>query len=172
VREALAVSGLEPEYLVLEITETAMMRDTVRSLTVLEALRAIGVQLAIDDFGTGYSSLSYLQRFAADSIKIDRSFVAAMLTSGESAVLVQTLVRLGKALGLRTIAEGVEDPRQVAVLRAEGCDLAQGFLYHKPIEASAVLALLGSPRPDGGVPPLAAAASVASVAAVGSGPGG
>ncbi len=145
VREALAVSGLDAAYLVLEITETAMMRDTDRSLTVLEALRGLGVQLAIDDFGTGYSSLSYLQRFAADSIKIDRSFVAAMLASGESAVLVQTLVRLGKALGLRTIAEGVEDGRQLALLQAEGCDLAQGFLFYRPLEPDGVLDLLAAP---------------------------
>ncbi len=141
-REALDISSVDPSCLVLEITETAMMRDTDRSLTVLEALRSLGVQLAIDDFGTGYSSLSYLQRFAADSIKIDRSFVASMLGSRDSEVLVLSLVRLGKALGLRTIAEGVEDSRQLALLRREGCDLAQGYLFHRPLDAGGVLALL------------------------------
>ncbi|HTW98294.1 MAG TPA: EAL domain-containing protein [Acidimicrobiales bacterium] len=144
VHAALEASGMDPRLLVLEITETAMMRDIDRSLIVLDALKGLGVQLAIDDFGTGYSSLSYLQRFAADSIKIDRSFIATLTCSVDGRMLVHTLIQLAKALGLRTIAEGVENGQQLALLRSEGCDLAQGYLFHRPLGGEAMLDLLAS----------------------------
>ncbi len=142
VRAALRRSRIHPGMLVLEITETAMMRDLDSSLSVLSELKALGVQLAVDDFGTGYSSLSYLQRFAADAIKIDASFVAAMGRSEEGSALVHTLLQLGRALSLRTVAEGVEEPWQLAQLRAEGCDCVQGFLIHRPLSGETLLELL------------------------------
>jgi diguanylate cyclase (GGDEF)-like protein len=137
VAEALTASKLEPARLVLEITETALMKDTELTASRLHALKALGVRLAIDDFGTGYSSLAYLQRFPVDCLKIDRSFTQAVGQSAEAGALMHTLVQLGKDLGLKTLAEGVETTAQLDHLRGEAVDRAQGFLLARPLSAEA-----------------------------------
>jgi diguanylate cyclase (GGDEF)-like protein len=132
VREALQVSGLDPSALTLEVTETALMRNVEATAERLRELKTLGVQIAIDDFGTGYSSLAYLQRFPVDCIKIDRSFTDAVTRSPEANTLIHTLVQLGKDLGLRTLAEGVETTDQIDKLRDEGVHEVQGFLLARP----------------------------------------
>jgi diguanylate cyclase (GGDEF)-like protein len=133
VRTALALADLPATALVVEITETAIMRDTEATVARLDALKRLGVRLAIDDFGTGYSSLAYLRQFPVDSLKIDRSFISGLADSPDAGALVHTLVDLGKALGLTTLAEGIEDDEQYARLRSESCDRGQGFLVSKPL---------------------------------------
>jgi EAL domain-containing protein (putative c-di-GMP-specific phosphodiesterase class I) len=142
VRFALAASGFDPRSLILEITETAIMRDTAAAIPRLAALRATGIRIAIDDFGTGYSSLAYLQQFPVDTLKIDRSFIASMASSPESGVLIRTLVQLGKTLGLEALAEGIEESEQYSQLEREQCDSGQGYLYARPLDADAVPAFL------------------------------
>jgi EAL domain-containing protein (putative c-di-GMP-specific phosphodiesterase class I) len=138
VRRTLDDSGLDPGALMLEVTETTLMRDTEATARRLVQLKQLGVLIAIDDFGTGYSSLAYLQRFPADVLKIDRSFVSAITTSSESAALIHTLVQLGKALHMETLAEGIEDQAQLEALRREHCDHGQGFLFSRPLEVDAL----------------------------------
>jgi diguanylate cyclase (GGDEF)-like protein len=135
VRSALDRSGLDPRSLVIEITESVLMRDPTAMAGRLRDLKQAGVRVAIDDFGTGYSSMAYLRQFTVDILKIDRSFVSDMAESDEGEALVHTLVQLGKALGLATVAEGIEDEFQLGRLRMEGCDAGQGFYYARPLEA-------------------------------------
>jgi diguanylate cyclase (GGDEF)-like protein len=142
VRFALLSSGFDPGSLIIEITETAIMRDMAAAIPRLAALKMTGVRIAIDDFGTGYSSLAYLQQFPVDTLKIDRSFVASMASSSESAVLIHTLVQLGKTLGLETLAEGIEGAEQYLQLEREECDSGQGYLYARPLDAEAVVPFL------------------------------
>jgi diguanylate cyclase (GGDEF)-like protein len=138
VRNALIDSGLDPARLILEITESTLMHDIPATLPRLRALKEIGVQLAIDDFGTGYSSLAYLRQFPIDILKIDRGFVAGIVDTKEAAALVHALVQLGQALGIETIAEGVESDEQRRHLINEKVDTGQGFLFSRPLEAKAV----------------------------------
>ncbi len=147
VRSALATSGLPAEALVLEITETDLMRDADSTIAHLSQLKTLGVQVAIDDFGTGYSSLSYLRQFPVDALKIDRSFIASMANSSESAALIHTMVELGRALGLETLAEGIEDRAQLESLRREQCARGQGYLFSRPISAEALERILGGATP-------------------------
>jgi diguanylate cyclase (GGDEF)-like protein len=143
VDDALRTSGLAPGRLQLEITEAALLGDTSATLAKLAVLRQMGVGIAMDDFGTGYSSLSYLQRFPFDVLKIDRSFVAALEPGGSStAAIVRAVIGLGRALGIRTCAEGVETGEQLALLRADGCDEAQGHYFAPPAPAAALADLL------------------------------
>ncbi|MHB1251946.1 MAG: bifunctional diguanylate cyclase/phosphodiesterase [Acidimicrobiales bacterium] len=142
VRDALSTSGFDPNSLVLELTETSLMRDVTGTIPRLQALKTLGVHLAVDDFGTGYSSLAYLRQFPIDVLKIDRSFVSGIADTRESAALVHTLVQLGKALGLETIAEGVESTEQRSHLISEEVDVGQGFLFSRPLDVAAVDALL------------------------------
>jgi diguanylate cyclase (GGDEF)-like protein len=142
VRRALAGSGIGAHELTLEITETALMRDTASAARRLRALKALGVRIAIDDFGTGYSSLAYLRQFAPDALKIDRSFISGITYSKESAAIMQTLVSLGKALGIETLAEGIEEPAQLRQLERECCDQGQGFLLARPLAVGDVDRLL------------------------------
>jgi predicted signal transduction protein with EAL and GGDEF domain len=135
VMAALEDSGLAPERLVLEITESVIMQDTESTLRKLRALKAIGIRLAIDDFGTGYSSLSYLQRFPIDILKLDKTFIDGVGRGGTDAALARTIIALGDMLHLRTVAEGVETVQQRDELLAFGCDLAQGYVFAKPLEA-------------------------------------
>jgi len=125
VELALAVSGFDPSMLVLEVTETTLMRDVDDAVVHLGALRSLGVRIAVDDFGTGYSSLAYLRRLPVDVLKIDRSFVADLSSSSESQALVKTLVQLARAMRLETVAEGIEDESQLSQLLAEGVDLGR-----------------------------------------------
>jgi EAL domain-containing protein (putative c-di-GMP-specific phosphodiesterase class I) len=134
VRAALEHAGLDPAFLILEMTETTLMRDSDESALRLSALKDLGIRLAIDDFGTGYSSLAYLQRFPVDIIKIDRTFVDGIATDGPSTALVHALIELGKALELKTVAEGIETAEQLAALRREACDAGQGFFFSHPLE--------------------------------------
>ncbi|HLI74509.1 MAG TPA: EAL domain-containing protein [Acidimicrobiales bacterium] len=138
VQEALASSGLDPGALVLEVTETTLMRDTDATVRRLKMLKDLGVRVAIDDFGTGYSSLAYLRRFPVDALKIDRSFVSGMIDSTESVALIHTLVQLGRTLGIETLAEGIEESWQLERLQLEHCDQGQGFLFARPLEPGAV----------------------------------
>ena len=118
------------------------MHDVEATVIRLKALKKLGVHLAIDDFGTGYSSLAYLRQFPIDILKIDRSFVSGIVDTKEAAALVHTLVQLGKALGLETIAEGVENNEQRRQLIAEKVDTGQGFLFARPLDVEAVDRLL------------------------------
>ncbi len=126
-------SGFPPEMLIVEITETCLMRDARSALQQLNALKSLGVRIAIDDFGTGYSSLAYLQQFPVDSLKIDRTFISGMGKSPEGDSLIHTLIQLGKALNLETLAEGIEEDEQLAQLRGEKCDVGQGYLFARPV---------------------------------------
>ncbi len=139
---ALTTSGFDPSALIIEITETAIMKDVAAVVPRLAALKALGVRVAIDDFGTGYSSLAYLQQFPVDTLKIDRSFIASMADSPESGALIRTLVQLGKTLGLETLAEGIEESDQYSQLQREHCDSGQGYLYARPLEVDDVEAFL------------------------------
>jgi diguanylate cyclase (GGDEF)-like protein len=146
VRDALAGSGLDPRRLELEITEGVLLKDTEGTLLILQQLRALGVRLALDDFGTGYSSLGYLQKFRFDKVKIDRSFVRNLGVDHSAAAIVRAVVRLCEALGMSTIAEGVENDDQVAILRAKGCREVQGFLFWAPMPANALHRLIEQQR--------------------------
>ncbi|HET7486783.1 MAG TPA: EAL domain-containing protein [Acidimicrobiales bacterium] len=138
VWQALDETGLDPSRLCLEITESVLMDDVESSIEALLGLKSLGVRLAIDDFGTGYSSLSYLRRFPVDIVKIDRSFVSGLGTDPAAEAIVAAVVNLAHALGLVVVAEGVEDEQQVVMLRALGCDRAQGYLWSKPRPAAEV----------------------------------
>jgi diguanylate cyclase (GGDEF)-like protein len=154
VAEALALSALDPAHLTIEITETALMKDTELTAQRLHTLKELGVKLAVDDFGTGYSSLAYLQRFPVDCLKIDRAFVNTLRRSPESHALLHTLVQLGKDLGLTTLAEGVETTEELDHLRELNVELAQGFLLARPLSADAFEAqLLIPPQPSRAVEP-------------------
>lgn len=144
---ALSASGLAPGDLMLEITETALMREPERTLGVLRDLRSLGVQLAIDDFGTGYASLSYLDEIPVDVLKIDRRFIRTIAGPAGAASLAHLVVRIGSTLGLRTIAEGIETPEQLAQLRLLGCDYGQGFHLAPPADLDSVEALIRTGRP-------------------------
>ena len=147
VSEALAVSGLAPHRLEIEITEGVLIDDAATARTHLEALRALGVGIAMDDFGTGYSSLGYLSSFPFTKIKIDRSFVGGE-QSERSRALVRSILSLGESLGMATLAEGVETDEQFAELAAGGCDAAQGYRISRPIDAASVEAFIAG-RDDG-----------------------
>jgi EAL domain-containing protein (putative c-di-GMP-specific phosphodiesterase class I) len=126
-------SGVGAEYLELEITEGAIMRDPDRALRILQGIRALGITLSIDDYGTGYSSLSYLQKLSVDRLKIDKSFVSGLLTNERDHLIVKSTIDLAHALNLEVIAEGIETVQQAAILQRLGCDYAQGYLYSRPI---------------------------------------
>jgi diguanylate cyclase (GGDEF)-like protein len=142
VRAALADTGLDAGALTLEITETAIMRDAHRTSEQLRAIKQLGVRLAIDDFGTGYSSLGHLQRFPVDVLKIDRSFIAALNHSPEGEAIIHTLVQLGKALSIETVAEGIEGELELSQLQGESCDHGQGFLFAPPLDVAGTEAFL------------------------------
>jgi len=147
VREALQTHRIEPRRLILEITENTVMRDTEASLTLLQAMAALGVGISIDDFGTGYSSLLYLKRLPATEIKIDHAFVRDLENSSEDVVIVSALVALGHALDMDIVAEGVETAGQRAYLERLGCDYLQGYLLGRPVDAQRFMQLHDLPRP-------------------------
>ncbi|MGO9149618.1 MAG: EAL domain-containing protein [Acidimicrobiales bacterium] len=144
VASALTESGLEPARLVLEVTETAMMHDPDAVVARMTKLKSLGVRLSVDDFGTGYSSLASLRRFPVDVLKIDRSFVESISKSPEDASVVQTLVSLGRSLGLEVVAEGVELASQLDAVREAGCNRAQGFLLGRPLDRDQLDALVAT----------------------------
>jgi diguanylate cyclase (GGDEF)-like protein len=133
VSDVLKRTGMDPGHLILEITESVAMEGAESTIEILTKLKSLGVLLAIDDFGTGFSSLSYLKRFPVDLLKIDKSFVDGVALKGPDTAIVQAVIALGHALGLKVIAEGVETPEQVAQLRALGSELGQGFYFGAPL---------------------------------------
>jgi EAL domain-containing protein (putative c-di-GMP-specific phosphodiesterase class I) len=126
-------TGLDPECLRLELTETVVMEDAEVASKMLKQLRTLGVQISIDDFGTGYSSLSYLHHFPIDILKIDRSFVGRMTDSGGNAEIARTIISLAHTMGMKVVAEGVEQDYQREHLKTLGCEYGQGYLFSKPI---------------------------------------
>jgi EAL domain-containing protein (putative c-di-GMP-specific phosphodiesterase class I) len=130
---ALAVSGMLPELLQLEITESMIMQNVPRAIKLLDAIQRRGIRLAIDDFGTGYSSMSLMKQFPIDTIKIDRSFVRDLPDDCEDKAIAQAIISMGKALGMTVVAEGVETSEQEMFLRNHACDEMQGFLFSKPV---------------------------------------
>jgi EAL domain-containing protein (putative c-di-GMP-specific phosphodiesterase class I) len=144
VRAALDASGLEPRRLVLEITETVLMHDRDAAAATLWLLKGLGVRIAIDDFGTGYSSLAYLRRFPIDMLKVAREFVDGLGRDAHDDVITRAIVELASTLGLLTVAEGIETTQQSETVAALGCDIAQGYLFSRPIEADAVSAVMAA----------------------------
>ena len=144
----LADLGLEPSALVLEITESMLVQDVPATIGRLSTLRALGVRLAIDDFGTGYSSLSYLRRFPFDILKVDRSFVSVRTPDAETSSLVGAIVAMSRALGLQTVAEGIEGVEQLDWLKELDCDFGQGYHFARPMAAADVTAFLGAREPS------------------------
>jgi diguanylate cyclase (GGDEF)-like protein len=142
VRGALAAARLEPRYLELELTESAVMQDAESSVQIMRRLSDLGLRISVDDFGTGYSSLSYLRRLPLDKLKIDRSFIREVVTSRDDAEIVRAIVSLAHSLHLKVIAEGVETAEQLAFLRSLGCDQYQGYLCSPPLPAEQFVALL------------------------------
>jgi len=147
VREALERSGLAPDRLELEITESIFLQDSDANLALLGQLGELGVRIAMDDFGTGYSSLAYLRSFPFDKIKIDRSFIKDLPDSASSVAIVQAVCALARSFGASTVAEGVETAEQLARVRAEGCTEVQGYFFSRPIPARDIPALLASVLP-------------------------
>jgi diguanylate cyclase len=161
IERVLAATGLDPAYLEVELTESAVMRNVAENVEKLGALRALGVQVSIDDFGTAYSSLNYLKRLPATALKIDRSFVADVGDPEQSphdAGIVRAIVALARTLELTAIAEGIETPAQLAFLRQVGCEQGQGFLLGRPVPADELHEVLARgwvdlSRLDAGTPP-------------------
>jgi EAL domain-containing protein (putative c-di-GMP-specific phosphodiesterase class I) len=135
IQRAMSDAGLEPQFLELELTESAVMTNPEESAVILEKLSEMGVLVSVDDFGTGYSSMSYLRRFPIDKLKIDRGFVKDLMTRADDASIVQAIISLAHSLRLKVVAEGVETPEQLHSLRSMGCDQYQGFHFSPPISA-------------------------------------
>lgn len=149
ISEAVTAHGVDPHSLCVELTEGLLMADPAVSAEVLRELKALGVQISLDDFGTGYSSLAYLHLFPVDELKIDRSFIIDLATSADTRTLVNAIIAMSHALGLRVVAEGVEDNDQLRVLQELDCDLVQGFLFQRPDRPNAVARHLNSHLPTG-----------------------
>jgi diguanylate cyclase (GGDEF)-like protein len=163
VEAALASSGVSPDRLVLEITESALIEDLDVAISQLEGLKRLGVQLALDDFGAGYCSLSYLARLPVDSVKIDRSLTAPVLASRHAMSIIEAVVHIGAVSGFRVVAEGVETQEQARALNGIGCDQLQGYLYSRPVPPADLAPVLTSlaaaavqPRPVSAVAAVAA----------------
>ena len=148
VMSAIERTGAEPAQLCIEVTEAGLMADVAASWAGLRTLKTAGVRLALDDFGTGYSSLSYVRSFALDYVKIDQSFVGGVIDSGEDHAIIEAIVRLASALGIRAVAEGIETPEQLDALRLLGCHLGQGYLFSRPQRPEALDEVItGVPQP-------------------------
>lgn len=142
VLEILEETGLEPNFLELELTESVLIKTAESTQSILMTLRAKGVQVAIDDFGTGYSSLSYLRKFPADSLKIDQSFVRQLTTAPEDTSIVTAIISMARSMKMRVVAEGVETQEERAFLQANECDEAQGYYFSRPVVAEQFAQLL------------------------------
>ncbi len=137
IAQVLKETGLEPEYLELEITESLVMQDVDFTVSVLRELQVMGIHISMDDFGTGYSSLSSLMCFPLHTLKIDQSFIRNLTTNPSNAAIITSVVTLGHGLNLKVIAEGVETLEQLAFLRSAKCDFMQGYLFSQPLNAEA-----------------------------------
>ena len=144
VHEVLLQTDLSPNRLELEITESTIIADKARTLHILRQLKTLGVTIAIDDFGTGYSSLATLRAFPFDKIKLDRSFMNEVENSQQAKAVVRAVLSLGKTLEIKVLAEGVETDHQLAILRSEGCDEAQGYLLGKPQPLAQIIRALAN----------------------------
>ena len=144
ILNAIAASGIAPQRLELEITESIFIANVEKTMAILHRLRDLGVRIALDDFGTGYSSLSYLRSFPFDKVKIDRSFVTDLASGENGHAIIRAITTLAEALGMETLAEGVEDEEQLAILRREGCRSIQGYLLSRPMTAEQVKAWTGA----------------------------
>ena len=142
VTRVLSDTGLDPDALELEITESMLMEHGSMVIGTLHALRSLGVRVAIDDFGTGYSSLAYLRQFPIDRLKIDRAFLAGATTDEEQRALVAAIITLAHALHLEVVAEGIETGDQLGMLLRDGCDIGQGYGLSRPVSGADVAALL------------------------------
>jgi len=156
VEQIIREAGVSPQSIILEITESVMMRSPEISIPVLQQLRALGMQLEMDDFGTGYSSLNCLHRFPLSGLKIDKSFIQAMGQRQDYATLIQSMINLANQLGITPVAEGIETAEQLKTLQSMGCDKAQGFFFNRPLTASAAQDLLQQLQ-LGDLPPVVAA---------------
>jgi EAL domain-containing protein (putative c-di-GMP-specific phosphodiesterase class I) len=135
VRAVLIATGVEPQHLELELTESVLMRDAEAAVITLVKLKAMGVQLAIDDFGTGYSSFTYLRRFPSDALKLHQSFVQEITADPADAAIVSAMINLGRSLKQRVIAEGIETQAQLKFLQLHGCGEGQGYYFSPPVMA-------------------------------------
>jgi EAL domain-containing protein (putative c-di-GMP-specific phosphodiesterase class I) len=142
IAQVLHQTELDPNHLKLEITESGIMENSSSAATLLQQLKALGVQLCIDDFGTGYSSLSRLHQFPIDTLKIDRSFIRTMTSEGENAEIVQAILTLSQNLEMEVVAEGVETEEQLQQLRGLCCEYGQGYLFAKPLNSKAAATLI------------------------------
>jgi EAL domain-containing protein (putative c-di-GMP-specific phosphodiesterase class I) len=142
IKRIVSETSADPRLLELEITESVLMRNPEHAARILREVKDIGMRLSVDDFGTGYSSLSYLKSFPLDALKIDRSFVKDLVSGSDDAAIVQAIVALAKSLNLRTVAEGVEDTAQFALLKALGCDEYQGYYFARPLPPDQLTKLL------------------------------
>ena len=133
IRRVLHETGLPPQFLELELTETLLLSNADVMFSVLQELKDMGVRLAIDDFGTGYSSLSYLKQFRVNKLKIDRSFIRDIAVDSDDAAITTAIISLAKSLNLKVIAEGVENEAQMSFLRKHHCDEIQGYYFSKPV---------------------------------------
>jgi len=138
IRKVLRETGLSPQHLELELTESLLLANADVTFSVLRELKNMGVTLAIDDFGTGYSSFSYLKQFQIGKLKIDRSFITNVAANPDDAAITAAIISMAKSLHLKVIAEGVEDEAQMAFLRAHQCDEIQGYYFSKPLAADKV----------------------------------
>jgi EAL domain-containing protein (putative c-di-GMP-specific phosphodiesterase class I) len=148
VFEILNETGLDPKLLELELTESVLMKRVEATESILATLRAKGVRVAVDDFGTGYSSLSYLRKFPIDALKIDQSFVRQITTSPGETSIVTAIISMGRSLGLRVIAEGVETQEELAFLQAQECEEAQGYYFSHPLPPRQFVKLLKTGKPE------------------------
>ena len=144
IRNLLKISGIPADKLEVEITESIMIDSVDKALKCIDEIKEIGIHIAIDDFGTGYSSLSYLNRFPADLLKIDKSFIDEMDTSESSRQYVATIISIGHIMGFNVISEGVEDDGQLDTLKSIGCDYVQGFVWGRPLSAEDAAELIRS----------------------------
>jgi diguanylate cyclase len=135
VQAILTTTGLSPDTLELEITESAIMQETDKTIAILQTLQGMGIRITMDDFGTGYSSLSYLKRFPISWLKIDRTFIAEAMSHADDAEIIRAIIAMAHRLRLKVVAEGVETAEQLAFLRQEGCDEAQGYYFARPMPA-------------------------------------
>jgi diguanylate cyclase (GGDEF)-like protein len=147
VATLVASYGIEPDQVVIELTEQSLAIDFETAVAVVAELRGIGVSVAVDDYGTGYSSLRYLHRFDADVVKVDRSFVANVVDSVHTQKIVRSVMHMAESLDLQSIAEGIETEEQLALVRSLGCELGQGYLFSRPVPPAAISAMLRDPRP-------------------------
>ena len=156
VRRVLSESGVPPELLLLEITESLLLRDDKTTWLDLQRLRRLGIRIAIDDFGTGYSALSYLRQVPLDIVKLDRTFIQHMTVSTQQRNLVEGIVNLTRTLGLQVVAEGIETDAELRLARQVGCDYGQGYLFSKPMSVDAIRNWLGRPERSPGLSPRSA----------------